>query len=105
VIWAYIALGMIATIVLFRSLGLGVLQTRWMREDGKPSQARRYRNFLFGLWGGLVIAWIGSATGLFILKAAGYALAVGSVVALPLGHGRDSKRSLGDGAEKGSASD
>jgi hypothetical protein len=53
VIVAYVAMGLMFAIMSFRSLGLGAMQSKVLRDEGRP-QLAKYRN----LW--LRLLWLGT---------------------------------------------
>jgi predicted exporter len=78
---AYIALGAMFVIMIFRSVGVGAIQSRGLKEEGKPKQARYRMAWLAMLWSGVVVGVIGASAGIQFLRVIGIVVFIGSFIA------------------------
>ena len=70
-IYAILAVALIGVIIIFRTFGMAVLQSRTDREAGRTLRARNRIALLLTLWFGVLVMMIGTYAGVLIIRVVG----------------------------------
>lgn len=78
--WAFVAFGLAFVLVIVRSVGISVLQIRWLKAEGKVEQARMRRAYIATLWCGTAFVIVGEFVKQDALKVIGFVVLFSSLI-------------------------